>query len=99
MKISAIIAICPTLGTPTVLRLRLRIGIRLCEQEKNDTDHGKHSEGSILAVPGLRLPHQKPFTTHGQESRQPHHQGEREGGYRNSFGLHKHICRRGERPR
>ena len=41
--------------------LGLRFRFQLDYKKQNDANHREHAEGSILAVPNLRLPHQEPL--------------------------------------
>ena len=53
---------------------RAVLGIGLGEQKQHDSLDGEHAERGVLAVPGFRLPHQKPFASDAQKRHEPHEQ-------------------------
>ena len=41
------------------------------DENRHDAEYQKHACCRVLPVPGLRLPHQEPLSTHGEEGGEP----------------------------
>src|SRR5579862_8185993 len=67
--------------------------LRHDEQDEDQGFHGKHAEGSLLAVPCLRLPHEEPFSSNGEKCNQPEQKTSCKRENSNSFCLYEGYFR------
>src|ERR1700689_1320330 len=52
--------------------LRLALGLWWRHEQQHNSAHSEHAEGRLLAVPGFRLPHQKPLAADTEKGDQRH---------------------------